>query len=305
MRSVAPPDSVEPESVVTIGTFDGIHLGHRALLQCARLRALTSRQISIAYTFEKPPQNYLGTAKKLLLPPKKKLELLHDFIDQVEVVDFPGIRPLTPEEFASEILVQRLHAKAVVIGGDFLFGVNRQGNSLVLKSLGERMGFDVVVVDPVKMDGEVVSSTAIRNALSAGDVERATRFLGEAPRLWGTVIRGEGQAALLGFPTANLALDPEVLIPSHGIYVVQVSFDGKSRLGALYVGNRPTFGGQSTSVEVHLLDEINLDLFGREIELKLFHRVRQDIFFERVERLQAQIRADIEAIRIYFSNKQT
>ncbi len=288
------------KSAITIGTFDGIHLGHRALLAAARELAASKEIKSIAYTFERPPQNYFGNPKRLLLPPQKKLELLAKFVDQVEVADFPSIQSLAPEDFASQILVKRLGAVNVVVGEDFCFGKNRQGNVAVLQHLGDQLGFEVKVVHPIRINEEPVSSTAIRKALAEGDVERATRFLGERPGLWGHVVHGAGQARELGFPTANLALDPEVLLPAHGIYAVKAHFNENIRPGALYIGDRPTFDGRLTSIEVHVLDEHKLDLYGKEIGVKLYQRVRGDERFESIEALRAKIRADIEAVRDFF-----
>lgn len=287
------------KSVVTIGTFDGIHLGHRALLSAAREQASSRILTSVAYTFLKPPQNYLGTPKKLLMPPQTKLQLLRQHVDRVEIAEFLEIQPLSAEEFVINILVKRLCISVMIVGTDFRFGRDRQGNVSSLTELGNRLGFEVDVVLPIKINNEPVSSTAIRNALSSGDVERATRFLGARPRLWGEVIHGEGQATQLGFPTANLALDPDVLIPAPGIYAARVKFEEKSYPTALYIGSRPTFGGEGISIEAHILDEDKIDLYGKSLEVELFQRIRGDRRFLSVEELQKQISADIDAVREY------
>ncbi|MBI1729877.1 bifunctional riboflavin kinase/FAD synthetase [Candidatus Acetothermia bacterium] len=287
------------KSVVAIGTFDGIHLGHRALLSAACEQAKSRELTSIAYTFLKPPQNYLGTPKKLLMPPQTKLQLLQRLVDRVEIAEFLEIQPLSAEEFVSEILVNRLDISVLIAGEDFRFGRDRQGNISLLRELGNGLDFEVVVVPAVKINHESVSSTAIRSALAGGDVERATRFLGARPRLWGEVVHGEGQATQLGFPTANLALDPDVLIPALGIYAARVRFEERSYPTALYIGSRPTFGGEGVSIEAHILDQDKIDLYGQRLEVELFHRIRGDQRFSSADVLQKQICADIDAVRDY------
>ncbi len=288
-------------TVVTIGTFDGVHLGHQALLRRARERARAQKLESVALTFDRPPQNYLGRPKPLLMPLEKKLALLRRFVDRVEVLSFPAVQALPPEAFAERVLRQELKAVAVVVGEGFRFGRDRQGDAQTLKALG----FEVDVVPPVTVDGEVVSSTAVRQALQRGDVERARKLLGRLPQLWGRVVRGAGQGRRLGFPTANLALEPELLVPAEGIYAAWALFDGHTHPGALYIGRKPTFGGTQLSVEVFLLiDGLNeradaeaLELYGKELEVRLVARLRDDRRFETVEGLRRQIEADVEAVR--------
>jgi len=293
------------ESVVTIGTFDGIHLGHRALLDLTCKLARRSGLLSIALTFTKPPQNYLGRPKKLLMPPEVRLALLKEHVDRVEVIDFPEVRGLAPEEFASIILRERLKAKAVVVGEGFRFGHGRSGDVSTMKELGQELGFSVEVVEAVGVEGEVVSSTAIRRALEAGDIERATRLLGGPPRLWGKVVPGSGRGRELGFPTANLAVDPEVLVPAAGVYAAQVRLRGAKLAGALYIGRRPTFEGAELSIEVYILDGEGLQLYGEELEVQLLTRFREDRRFASPEELKAQIRADVQATREFFARSAT
>jgi riboflavin kinase/FMN adenylyltransferase len=294
------------QTVVTIGTFDGVHLGHQALLRRAQQLARARGLLSVALTFERPPQNYLGQPKPLLIPPDKKIAILKQFIDHVEVLSFPEVQALTPQEFAARILRSELSAVVVVIGEDFRFGRDRQGDAQALQTLG----FDVEVVLSVTVDDEVVSSTAIRRALRQGDIERAHRLLGRPPQLWGRVVRGSGRGRLLGFPTANLAIDPELAVPAEGIYAAWARFDGETRPGALYIGRKPTFGGTQLSVEIYLLENLEevsrgstelsegpLELYGQEMEVQLLARIRGDRRFETIEDLRRQIEADVEAVR--------
>lgn len=284
-------------TAVTIGTFDGIHLGHKALLERTRKLANTRGLKSLVLTFPLPPQNYLGDPKKLLLPKGKRIELLKLQADQVVVIDFSDIRMLKPQEFITRILKERLGAAAVVVGRNFRFGHDRQGNASMLQELGQKLGMEVEIVEPVTVDGEVVSSTAIREALQTGEVERAARLLGDAPRLWGRVIPGEGQGRALGFPTANLSIDPEVLLPAEGIYAARVLHREFIRMGALYIGRRPTLDGTKLSLEVHILDLEDTNLYGEELEVQLLTRLRADQRFASISELQEKIQTDMEAIR--------
>lgn len=290
------------KSVVTIGTFDGIHLGHQALLNRARSWARELDAESVAYTFPKPPRNYLRTAKELILPASKKLELLADYVDRVEIADFLQLQPLKPEDFARSILLDQLRATAVVVGENFRFGKDRAGNSEVLTQLGDSLGFQVEILNSVILGDEIVSSTLTRRALRDGEFEKAKRFLGSTPRLWGEVVKGHGEASKIGWPTANLHLDPDVLVPAHGVYVAQVLIGEATKNAALYIGERPTLGGKGTSIEVHILDETGLELHGRVLEVRMIERLRGDRKFSSFEELKAQIGADIEACGNYFRN---
>jgi len=290
-------------TVVTIGTFDGIHLGHRALLERTRQLARTRGLRSLVLTFPRPPQNYLGRPKRLLMPKEKRLARLGEYVDHVIVIDFPEIQGLSPQAFAQEILKGRLKAAAVVVGENFRFGRDRRGDVRTLRDLGEELGFEVEVLRPVRVEGEWVSSTAIRRALQSGEVERAARLLGEPPRLWGRVVRGSGRGHTLGFPTANLSVDPELILPAEGVYASRVDLHGKDHPGALYIGHRPTLDGKGLSIEVHILREggKELDLYGQELEVELLSRIRADRRFLSLDELRRQIEADIEAVRSLFA----
>lgn len=291
-------------TVVTLGTFDGVHRGHQALLERARVLARERGLESTALTFLKPPQNYLGTPKPLLLPPEKKLELLGRFVERVVVLDFPRVREWSPREFVEGVLVRDLHAQVVVIGENFRFGRDRTGDAATLEALGEELGFSVEIIEAVRVDGEGVSSTAVRRALRSGEVERAARLLGRAPQLWGRVVPGSGRGRTLGFPTANLSVDPEVLVPAEGIYAAWALFQSEKRPGALYIGQRPTLGEGELSVEVHILglDE-KASLYHEELEVQLLTRLREDRRFKSLEELRAQIARDIKQTREFFEKR--
>jgi riboflavin kinase/FMN adenylyltransferase len=289
--------------VVTIGTFDGVHQGHRTLLQKTRELAHASGWQSTVLTFPRPPQNYLGRPKLLLMPSEKRITFLRRHVEEVVVVDFPEIQLLSPREFVVSVLGERLHTAVVVVGQGFCFGRNRQGTVSTLMELGGELGMDVHVVDPVLVAGERVSSTAIRKALQVGDIPRAARLLGDPPRLWGRVVVGRGRGHTLGVPTANLSLDPELLVPAEGIYAARVFSEAVGHKGALYIGRRPTFDGGEISLEVHLLDIAHVDLYGRELEVHLLERLRADQRFATPEELEEQMRIDLEETRQFFSRQ--
>ena len=292
-------------TVVTIGTFDGVHRGHQALLQRARGRARERGLQSTALTFRRPPQNYLGNPKPLLMPPEKKIELLGRFVERVVVLDFPAVQDWTPRAFVEGVLLRDLHAQVVVVGEDFRFGKARSGDAETLRKLGKELGFSVEVVEAVTVDGEVVSSTAIRRALRAGEVERATKLLGRPPQLWGRVVPGSGRGRKLGFPTANLSIDPEVLVPAEGIYAAWALFQGEKHPGALYIGCRPTLGeGEALSVEVYILGlHEKASLYDVELEVQLLTRIREDRRFDSLEALKAQIARDVARTREFFAER--
>lgn len=292
---------VEParETVVALGTFDGLHLGHRMLLGRARVLARERGLLSAVLTFLKPPGSYLGQGKRLLLPPELKLRLLEEEVDLVVTADFPRLRELEPEEFAL-MLRDRLRMAWGVVGEDYRFGRGRRGNVALLRQLGEELGFRLEALAKLAIEGRPVSSTAIREALEAGAIERTRVLLGYPPLLLGTVVRGEGRGQALGFPTANLEIPEELVTPPDGVYAVEVRLPDGLRPGLLYIGRRPTFDGKERSYEVYLLDFAG-ELYGEELEVHLLERLRGDLEFPEPEALQRQIEQDLREARELFS----
>jgi len=284
-------------SAVTIGTFDGVHRGHQTLLDRTHDHARAHGLTSVALTFRRPPQNELGHPKPLLLPPDEKLTLLGEHVDRVGVLEFQTIRWLAPEAFVDEILHGAYDARAVVTGADFRFGRDRQGDVETLRSLGEPYGMAVEIVEPVDENGQAISSTAIRQLLREGDVRSARGLLGRAPRLVGQVVSGAGEGKRLGYPTANLHVDPEVLVPADGIYAAWGHVHGRRRPGALYIGKRPTYNAHDRSLEVHLLEPPERSLRGTTLRVELVERIRGDARFDSLDALKAQIAADLDDVR--------
>ncbi len=294
-----------PGTAVTIGAYDGVHLGHRALLRDLCDRAAASGLSTVVVTFDRHPAYVVrpDSAPKQLTTLEQKLELLAECgIDRTLVVPFDETRAdESAEDFVAEVLVDELSARLVVVGEDFHFGHGRKGNVELLARLGAEHGFEVVGVR-LTGDGEPVSSTRIRALLAEGDVEGAARLLGRPHEVRGPVVRGDGRGGPeLGFPTANLSVAADIALPADGMYAGYFSgADGVARPAAVYVGRRPTYyeAGAPVLVEAYLL-HFDGDLYGEPARVCFVRRVRPDARFESSEALIDQMHADVaEAERI-------
>lgn len=293
-----------PGTVVTIGAYDGVHRGHRALIGVVTDRARELGVSSAMVTFDRHPATVVRpeSAPKLLTDTEQKLELLADTgLDWVVVVHFDEQRASeSAEDFVNEVLVGCLRARSVVVGEDFHFGRGRRGNVALLRSLGADLGFDVMGVGLVTVPGldEPVSSTAIRTALSRGEVETAARLLGRPYEVRGTVETGDRRGRELGFPTANVAVPPEILVAADGIYAGWYTRpDGATKPAAISVGRRPTFYESGPSlVEAYLLD-FDDDLYGEEGRIRFVTKLRDEVRFDSVDALVEQMEKDVEATR--------
>ncbi len=279
MRVARAPEELERRPrAVGIGTFDGVHLGHRRVLEAVEAAGLTSTVV----TFEPHPRVALGYEVELLATLERRLELLEQAgIEDTLVVEFDlELARLEPEEFVEAVL-RPIGAEVVVAGVNFRFGRARSGD---LALLG-RLGFDVRSVPLV----EGASSSRIRELLRAGEVERAARLLGRPAEVEGTVVAGDARGGTLGFPTANLRLDPLLLVPAFGIYAGAA----EGHRAAISIGTNPHYGGEERRVEAFLL-EFEGDLYGRRLVLQLWQRLRDERAFESEEALVAQIAHDVE-----------
>jgi len=295
---------VAPEqgSAVTIGAYDGVHLGHRHVLGLLQDMARARGLETVVLTFDRHPASVVRpeSAPLLLTDLEQKLELLAEVgIDRTVVLTFdPARANESAEDFVDEVLVGALKARLVVVGRDFHFGHLRQGNVALLSDMGSREGFDTVgVVLEDDSSGEPVSSTRIRKLVAAGDVRGAARLLGRPHEVRGQVVRGDGRGgAALGLPTANLAVPPEIALPAEGIYACTYRRpDGAVYRAAASYGRRPTFyaEGALPLLEAHLIGFTG-DLYGEEGQLAFVERLRGEERFDSVEALVAQMRADVE-----------
>jgi len=296
-----PPEGLPfSRTVVTIGNFDGVHLGHRAILARVVQRARELKGRAVAVTFEPHPLRVLrpGLELPLLTTGTQKLKLLAEAgLEAVVVLPFtPEFARLPARDFVQEYFCRRLKVREVVVGHDYAFGRGREGNIDLLKEMGRSSGFTVQVVWAVEAEGAVVSSSLIRALLRLGKVDAANRLLGRAYGVVGQVYQGHGRGAkLLGVPTANLRPENE-LLPASGIYAVRVRRGTETLPGVANIGTCPTFDDAELSLEVHILD-FNGDLYGEDLEVEFVDRLREERRFPSIEALGAQIRADMEAAR--------
>jgi riboflavin kinase/FMN adenylyltransferase len=288
-------------AVVTVGTFDGVHRGHREVLDDLVRRAEASGRTSVLVTFHPHPLRVVRpeAAPPLLTTTAEKKPLLAESgVHHAVILAFTReVQQLSARDFVVQILLGRLGMSELVVGYDHGFGRGREGSVDTMRELGAELGFAVDVVDAVRLDGEPISSTRIRQAVARGDVHEAALCLGRPYSLQGFVVHGKHRGRELGFPTANLSIaDPEKMLPLEGIYAV-FGWVGERRVpGLLHLGPRPTFPGDPPTVELYLID-FSEDLYGRELRIDLVHRLRDIQPFESVETLVAQMREDEKAGR--------
>ncbi len=297
----------DSNTVVTIGTFDGVHLGHQKILAETAAKSAYYGGRNFLITFDPHPRSVVSEEykMKLLTTTEEKLKLLERFgIENVYVINFTKeFAELSSEEFVKQIICEKIGAKHLVIGYDHKFGKDRKGNEQLLKELGESYGFDVSSVPPVEMDGEIISSTLIRRNLLAGKVQKANKMLGREYSLEGVVVKGSMRGRELGFPTANIQVDSEEkLIPSNGVYIVKVKVKEKIKFGLLNIGFRPTFGeGEELFVEVHIFD-FQEDIYDSKIRVEFLDYLRPEIKFKNKFELIEQIEKDKEEAIDFVSN---
>lgn len=296
-----------PPTVLTVGFFDGVHRGHRAVIDRVISAARTRGALSAVLTFEPHPQVILtGRKIPLLTTLEEKAELLGSFgVDKVIVAPFDlRLAQMAPEQFVAETLVDRIGLVHIVIGYDHSFGRGATGNAETITALGGKLGFEVEIVGPVEGEYGTISSSGIRDLIGErGDVTTAARQLGRLYNLAGRVVHGDGRGKELGFPTANLQLeDGNKIIPLRGVYAVKVNrrAHGTTHDGVMNIGVRPTVtAGETRVLEVHLL-EFDDDLYDEILTIEFLERIRDEQKFEGVEALKRQIGRDIEdCIRIH------
>jgi phosphoribosyl 1,2-cyclic phosphate phosphodiesterase len=292
-------------SVLAIGNFDGIHLGHQAILRATVECARALNAVSTALTFDPSPRKVLRpeSAPPRLSTNAQRMEWFNAMgLEAVVVLPFTlDLARLSPGEFVEQILVRDLHVKAVLVGENFRFGHKQAGDVKLLTELGAKHEFDVVIVPPVVYRGEVVSSTIIRREVAEGDVSHAARLLGRPFALTGQVVSGTGGGRRFTFPTLNLAAEQE-LLPARGVYITRSCLEGETRShrSVTNIGMRPTFNGSSLSVETHLLDA-QLATAPNRMEVRFWKRLREEKKFSGPEELRAQIACDIARANQFFS----
>lgn len=291
--------------VATIGNFDGIHLGHQAVIGQLAEEAADLSLPSMLISFEPQPMEYFQPAKApaRLTRLREKLQALRRFsVDQVLCLSFNRALAQMPAElFIKDILVDALKIKYLVVGDDFRFGKDRVGDFDMLKKAGEQFGFQVVNMHTFSIDGERVSSTRIRKALEVGDLPSAARLLGREYRMSGRVVHGEKLGRELGFPTANIELHRRAT-PLQGIFVVEVyGLEGEPLPGVASLGTRPTVGGSKAILEVFLFD-FDQDIYGVHLQVGFLKKLRDEENYDSLEALTTQIQKDVDQAKAYFKN---
>lgn len=300
------PDDYGP-SVVTLGNFDGVHKGHRAVLSTLVERGTALELPSVAVTFDPHPLSVLRpqAAPQRITTSAQRSELLSDVgLSALLMMDFTvDLAAWSPDQFVERVFVQRLRAQVVVVGEDTRFGTRNSGDVNTLRDLGQVYGFEVVVVTDLG-DDERWSSTQIRRMLASGDVEQAARVLGRPHRVCGTVVHGDHRGRDLGYPTANLAPDSEGMVPSDGVYAgwlirPELEPAAADRLlpAAISIGTNPTFEGTQRRVEAYVLDRTDLELYGENVGLEFVRHLRPTLKFDSVDGLLDQMHEDVAQCR--------
>lgn len=293
--------------VLTIGNYDGIHLGHRRIIERVKERARELSGTAMLMTFRPHPLHVLHPERELaaITPLAEKKRLIRDAgIDVLVVAPFTAeFARIAPVDFITSILVDKLAIKGLVIGYDFRFGHLGKGDIVLLQEAGRTRGFFVEVVDAVTLEGEKVGSNRIRNLVSAGNVAKAGKLLGRHFAIEGRVVRARGRGKTIGYPTINLKTD-YVLIPKNGVYVTEVEFDGRTWGGLTNIGYNPTFEqGEERSIETFILDFVG-DLYDKQVRLHFLERIRDEMRFESTGELASRIANDVEIGRVFFRQRE-
>jgi riboflavin kinase/FMN adenylyltransferase len=287
-------------TVLTIGNYDGMHIGHRKILSMVTKRAGEMKGTSMVMTFDPHPMKVLAPERnvKLLTTPEEKERLIESTgIDVLLYVNFTKeFSRMLPEDFIENILVEKIRVKEIIVGTNYTFGKNKKGTVDLLRMRGEKYGFSVRAVRNAEVHGQVVSSSSIRSLLQKGAVAEVSKFLGRVYSIEGTVIKGKGRGQkILHVPTANITTPVEIA-PKEGVYAVRVGLEDTIYDGVANIGKNPTFGNSQVSYEVHLLD-FSGDLLGENIRIYFVNRIRGERTFPNVTSLENQIRDDIRVTR--------
>ena len=299
-RSFSDLPSFAESTIVAIGNFDGIHLGHKKIITCLIQRAKANRLMSLIMTFAPHPGKVTGKGQiQLLQTEAQKLERLSDLgVDAVFFAPFDAtFAQLSSRDFFEQIVLAKLQAREIIVGTNFRFGKNREGNVETLKVLADGNLPTVHSIPSVTVENEVVSSSLIRRLLQKGEIEKANSFLGLPYEIRGEVIQGRSRGKGLGFPTANLKSANEIL--PRGVFITLVKENGQEFPSVTNIGTRPTFGHIHTQIETHVLD-VDRDFYGKLLKLHFLQKIRDEIRFDSAQALSDQIRSDVLATRRFF-----
>ena len=295
---IDPKQPLDFQTSAGIGNFDGIHLGHKKIIDAVKQRSRGNSMRSCVITFDPHPQKVLGRKDvSLIFPLSRRFEMLESTgIDAVVCLNFTHeLSEVSAENFVKDVLLDRLRIKSIVVGPGFSFGHKRRGNVDLLRSMGETHGFSTVVAEAARVNDRVVSSSAIRSLVRDGEISEANRFFGYDYCIEGIVVEGERRGRKLGFPTVNLDTEWEIL-PKPGVYATYVKLPDGFHESITNIGVRPTFEESKLTVETHIFD-FNEDLYGKKFRVNFVERLRDEKRFESVDKLVEQINHDIAAVR--------
>jgi riboflavin kinase/FMN adenylyltransferase len=301
LRSIPELEQLRGPVFLAIGVFDGVHRGHQAVISTSADHAHAANGTPVVVTFDPHPEKVLRpqAAPHLLSATQHKIDLIRALgVDHLLIISFDKQFATTePEDFVQKLVTHSKPLREICVGHEWSFGKNRRGNLDLLKMLGAKFNFDVVGISPVKINGAVVSSTAIRQAIEKGDLAKAAEMLGREYTILGTVTRGDNLGKKIGFPTANLSAHSEQF-PPNGVYAAEARIDGELHRGVINLGTRPTVSsGKSERVlEIHLFD-FNRDIYGQDVEVRFLKFLRSEKKFENLDGLVQQIRLDVEQAR--------
>jgi riboflavin kinase/FMN adenylyltransferase len=284
-------------TVLTIGTFDGFHFGHQKIIEIVKSEAERNKGRSLLITFEPHPRSVISRNYdlKLLTTTEEKISLMGEAgLDNILIINFTkDFSELSAEKFIREYIVEKIGVSKLIIGHDHRLGKDRVGDESKLKELGKLFSFSVLPVNAVKINGEIINSTKIRNALLQGDLEKANAFLGRYYSLSGKVVTGAKRGMSLGFPTANIELEEKhKLIPAYGIYIVEFYVKSVMHYGLMNIGTRPTFeDSQQVVIEVYLYD-FDRDIYGEYVTVNIVKRLREEVKYPNKEELIRQMEID-------------
>lgn len=299
MSTINDIKKIDEKTIITIGNFDGLHKGHQELIKRSVCYAKNNNLKSVVFTFSNHPINFFkpNSIKNILTNKEKNIILKSFGVDTViNIVFNEEMTKISAYDFVKKILVEKLNVKKIVIGHDFSFGKNKEGNSNTLINLSKEFDFEVEVINEIKISEKRISSTYIRELIINGYVDKIRNYLGRNYSLSGKVIHARKIGRTIGFPTANMEIDENMLIPKNGIYATKVFINDRKFIGATNIGFNPTVNGKKLSVETNILD-FDEDIYGEIIKIEFLERIRDEKKFNGIDELKNQLRKDVDFIR--------
>ncbi len=296
--------SQNEDSVVVLGNFDGVHEGHQSLLQVAKEQGKKKNLKTIVFSFYPHPSWVIGNHPKPLIMSRRDKKQVIKSLGVDILIEYPftkAFSSIAPEVFFEEILVKQLKSKVLIIGENYYFGKNKAGNPIFLKELGQKHNIEVYIVSAVEYDGQMISSSRIRNLIIEGNIELANQMLGHPYTIVGNVIKGKQLGRTIGFPTINLIADPERVYPPNGVYATKVTVYNKEYLGMTNIGYNPTVNSTKKMIETHIFD-FHQDIYGETVEIRFYHAIRPEQKFPSLEDLKAQIKKDGSVVKSIFNS---